>query len=59
VEREALRRMMEAVKRENEQAEMLLIAMAFYPAEGLEKRDAPKDLEGLGLLPLPEGCVIG
>jgi hypothetical protein len=59
VEREALRRMMEVVKRENEQAEMLLLAMAFYPAEGLKTRELPRQLEGLDLLPLPEECLVG
>jgi hypothetical protein len=59
VEREALRRMMEAVKRENELAEMLLLAMAFYPAEGLKTRELPRRLEGLELLPLPEECLVG
>jgi hypothetical protein len=59
VERDALRRMMEAVKRENEQAEMLLIAIAFYPAQGLKTRELPRQLEGLELLPLPEECLIG
>jgi hypothetical protein len=59
VEREALRRMMEEVRRENERAEMLLIAMAFYSAEGLKKGEAPRQLEGLDLLPLPEGCAVG
>jgi hypothetical protein len=59
VEREALRRMMEAVKRENEQAELLLLAMAFYPAEGLKTREIPRQLEGLDLLPLREDCLVG
>jgi hypothetical protein len=57
-EREAMRKMMEAIKRENERAEMLLLAMAFYPAAGLEKQDAPAEAKGLELLPLPEGSVI-
>jgi hypothetical protein len=59
VEREALRGMMEVVRRENELAEMLLIAMAFYPAEGLKTRQLPRHLEGLELLPLPEECLVG
>jgi hypothetical protein len=54
-----LRRMIETVWRENEQAEMLLLAMAFYPAEGLKTRELPRQLEGVDLLPLPEGCVVG
>jgi hypothetical protein len=59
VEREALRGMMEVVRRENEQAEMLLLAMAFYPAEGLKTRELPRQLEGVDLLPLPEECLVG
>jgi hypothetical protein len=45
--------MMEVVKRENEQAEMLLLALAFYPAEGLKARELPRELEGSEVLPLP------
>jgi hypothetical protein len=48
--------MMEAVKSENEQAEMPLIAMAFYPAKGLYKRELPRNEEELDPQPLPEGC---
>jgi hypothetical protein len=59
VEREALRGMMEVVRRENEQAEMLLLAMAFYPAQGLKTKELPRRLAGLGLLPLPEECLVG
>jgi hypothetical protein len=50
---------MEAVRRENEQAEMLLLAMAFYPAEALKTRELPRQLEGVDLLPLPEECLVG
>jgi hypothetical protein len=57
LEREALRKMMEAVRRENERAEMLLLAMAFYPAARLEKREASGELEGLGLRTLPGETV--
>jgi hypothetical protein len=49
VERQALRKMMEAMKRENERAEMLLLALAFYPPKWLEKRKAPRGLEELTL----------
>jgi hypothetical protein len=59
VERQALRGMMEVVKRENEQAEMLLLAMAFFPAERLKTRELPRQLEGLELLPLPKDCLVG
>jgi hypothetical protein len=58
-EREALRGMMSAIRRVNEQAEMLLLAMAFYPAEGLKPRKLPRQLEGVDLLPLPEECLVG
>jgi hypothetical protein len=43
--------------RENEQAEMLLIAMVFRPAEGLEKRGVPNDLPGLE--PGAEEVILG
>jgi hypothetical protein len=59
VEREALRRMIEAVRRENEQAEMLLISKGFYPAAGAKTRELPRRLEGVDLLPLPEDCLVG
>jgi hypothetical protein len=59
MERSALLRMMQAVKRENERAEMLLLALAFYPAEGLKTRELPRQLAGLDLLPLPDGCLVG
>lgn len=54
VEKEALRKMMEAVKRENERAEMLLIALAFYSPQWPGKREAPRDFEGLTLQTLLE-----
>lgn len=43
VEREALRKMVESSRRENERAEMLLLAMAFYPAQSLEKPTVPPE----------------
>jgi hypothetical protein len=55
VEREALRKMVEASRRENERAEMLLLAMAFYPAQSLEKPAAPsEEPDELSLPPLPQ-----
>jgi hypothetical protein len=59
MERGALLRMIETVRRENEQAEMLLLAMAFYPAEGLKTRELFRQLKGLELLLLPEECLVG
>jgi hypothetical protein len=54
VERDALRKMFEAVRRENERAEMLLIALAFYPADGLEKQQPRQLPEWLSFPTLPE-----
>jgi hypothetical protein len=54
VERDALRKMMEAVKRENERAEMLLIALALYPAQSPEKREAAREFEYLTFQPVPD-----
>jgi hypothetical protein len=38
---------------------MLLLVMAFYPAEGLKARELPRQLAGLDLLPLPEEYLVG
>lgn len=54
VEREALRKMREAVRRENERAEMLLIAMAIYPAGQIQERASRPEVEELLFPSLPE-----
>jgi len=53
-ERQALRKVMEAMKRENERAEMLLLALAFYPPKWLEKQEPLPGFEGLTLETLAE-----
>jgi hypothetical protein len=58
-EREALKKMMEAVKRENERAEMLLIALAFYPSPSPEKREPIRNRDEPALQPFPGGLLGG
>jgi hypothetical protein len=53
-ERDTLRKMMEAVRRENERAEMHLIAAAFHPAERQEPQEASVDLPVLAFPALGE-----
>ncbi len=59
LERQALRKTMEALKRENERAEMLLLALAFYSPKWLEKHEVRPQPEELTLQIFSEPFLEG